>query len=134
MTSCFKKEEESYLPCLHRECEKAVRSLISLKSDSVFLLRKVQVQAGCGSSSFIIHLMKYFKILHYSASNRATSVTLISNCFVNKCKVEGKGKPVHRVLVQPHSIQGYFCILYSNCYLVRTSDTFDEWVKYKLLK
>lgn len=54
MTSCLRKEKESYLPHLHIECEKADWSLISFESDTIFLFRKVQVQAGCGSSSFII--------------------------------------------------------------------------------
>lgn len=34
---------------------------MSFKSDTGSLFRKVQVQAGCGSSSFIISFNEYFK-------------------------------------------------------------------------
>lgn len=99
---------------------------MSFKSDTQFLFRKVQVQAGCGISSFIISFNEYFKILHSSASNCTASVTLISSCFLSKCKTDrkrktdGKRKPVHRVSpVQPHSLWSYF--FFPNSFLTRTS-------------
>lgn len=103
---------------------------MSFKSDTWFLFRKVQVQAGCGSSSFIISFNEYFKILHFSASNCTASVTLTSSCFLNKCKTDGKRKPVHRVFpVQPHSIWSYFCLLYPNPFLTRISSilVMERW-------
>lgn len=128
VTSCFKKEKESYLPCFHIEGEKSGQSLMSFESDTRFLFRKVQVQAGCGSSSFIVSFNEYFKILH--ASNCTASVTLISSCFLNKCKTDGKRKPVHRVSpVRPHSVWSYFCLLYPNYFLTRISSILvrDRW-------
>lgn len=96
MTNYFKKEKKCSI------------------SFSVDVILQNETSAGsCGSSSFIISLTSYFKTLRYSALNCVNSVTVISSYFTIKCKTEGKGKPVHRVLqynhFQPRHILG-FCI------------------------